>query len=64
MDMTMHKTKKSLITWAILLIILIALATMPLYAPGYPVIFFSSILMYVILTVSWVIFSARNKFNF
>jgi branched-chain amino acid transport system permease protein len=62
MDMTVHKTKKPLITWVILLIILIVLATLPLYAPGYPVIFFSSILMYVILTVSWVIFSGPSGY--
>jgi len=47
---------------AILLIILILLATLPLYAPGYPVVLLSSILMYVILTVSWVIFSGPTGY--
>jgi len=47
---------------AILLIILILLATLPLYGPGYPVVLLSSILMYVILTVSWVIFSGPTGY--
>jgi hypothetical protein len=45
----------SLRNGVILLILLILLATVPLYAPGYPVILLSSVLMYVILTVSWVL---------
>jgi branched-chain amino acid transport system permease protein len=62
MDIATLKTKKNLITGAILLVILILLATLPLYAPGYPVILLSSILMYVILTVSWVIFSGPTGY--
>jgi branched-chain amino acid transport system permease protein len=56
------KTKKNIITGAILLVILILLATLPIYGPGYPVILLSSILMYVILTVGWVIFSAPTGY--
>jgi len=62
MDITTLKTKKSLITGAILLIILILLAFVPLYSPGYTVVLLSSILMYVILTVSWVIFSGPTGY--
>jgi len=62
MDLATLKTKKNIITGAILLVILILLATLPLYAPGYPVILLSSILMYVILTVGWVIFSAPTGY--
>jgi branched-chain amino acid transport system permease protein len=62
MDIATLKTKKNLTTGAILLVILILLATLPLYNPGYPVILLSSILMYVILTVSWVIFSAPTGY--
>lgn len=46
----------------LLLIILILLATSPLYAPGYPVILLTSILMYVILAVSWTIFSGPTGY--
>jgi branched-chain amino acid transport system permease protein len=62
MDIATLKTKKNLIIGAILLVILILLATLPLYSPGYQVILLSSILMYVILTVSWVIFSAPTGY--
>ena len=62
MDITALKTKKTLITGAILLVILILLSTLPLYAPGYPVVLFTSILMYVILTVSWTIFSGSTGY--
>ena len=62
MDIATLKTKKNITTGAILLAILILLATLPLYAPGYPVILLSSILMYVILTVGWVIFSGPTGY--
>ena len=62
MDTAALKSKKSLITGIILLMIFILLATLPLYAPGYPVVLLSSILMYVILTVSWVIFSGSSGY--
>ena len=62
MDIGALKTKKNLTIGAILLVILIILATLPYYAPGYPVILFSSILMYVILTVGWVMFSAPTGY--
>jgi branched-chain amino acid transport system permease protein len=62
MDIGALKTKKNLTIGAILFVILILLATLPYYAPGYPVILFSSILMYVILTVGWVMFSAPTGY--
>jgi branched-chain amino acid transport system permease protein len=62
MDTTPLKSIKFLITRAILLIALILLATLPLYAPGYPVVLFSSILMYVVLTVGWVLFSGSTGY--
>jgi len=62
MDIGALKTKKNLTIGAILLVILILLATLPYYAPGYPVILLSSVLMYVILTVSWVMFSAPTGY--
>jgi len=50
--------------WAplLLLIILVLLATLPLYASIYTVILSTSILMYIALTVSWVIFSGPTGY--
>jgi len=62
MDITTLTSKKSLVWWAIILIIFILLAFVPLYAPGYAAVLLSSILMYVILTVSWVIFSGPTGY--
>lgn len=45
-----------------LLIILVLLATLNLYASAYTVIFITSIFMYIILTVSWVIFSGPTGY--
>jgi branched-chain amino acid transport system permease protein len=45
-----------------LLIILILFATLSLYASAYTVILITSIFLYVILTVSWVIFSAPTGY--
>lgn len=45
-----------------LLIILILLATLSLYASIYTVILITNIFMYIILTVSWVIFSAPTGY--
>ena len=62
MDISTLSSKKSLAWWAIILIILVLLAFVPLYAPGYAAILLSSILMYVILTVSWVMFSGSTGY--
>jgi branched-chain amino acid transport system permease protein len=62
MDIAALKTKKNITTGVIILFILILLACLPFYAPGYPVILLSSILMYVILTVGWVMFSAPTGY--
>jgi branched-chain amino acid transport system permease protein len=62
MDIKSLTSKKSLIQGTVLLVLLILLAGVPLYAPGYSVVLLSSILMYVVLTVSWVIFSAPTGY--
>ena len=62
MDITTLTSKKSLITGSIILGILILLAFVPLYAPGYTAILFSSILMYVVLAVSWLVFSGPTGY--
>jgi len=46
----------------LLLIILVLLATLPLYASTYTVILVTSILMYIIMTVSWTIFSGPTGY--
>lgn len=43
---------------------LTALITVPFYFPGYPVVLMSSILMYVVLTVGWVLFSGPTGYIF
>ncbi len=61
MDITTFTSKRSWVPW-LLLLVLAALATSPLYAPGYPVILLTSILMYIVITVSWVIFSGPTGY--
>ncbi|HVP79897.1 MAG TPA: branched-chain amino acid ABC transporter permease [Thermodesulfobacteriota bacterium] len=46
----------------LLILILILLATIPLYIPPYPVISLTSIIMYIIITVSWTIFSGPTRY--
>lgn len=46
----------------LLLLILAALATLPLYGSLYNIILITAILMYVIITVSWVIFSGPTGY--
>lgn len=46
----------------IIIIILVILATLPFYASQYTIIFLTSILMYIILTVSWAIFSGPTGY--
>ena len=43
-------------------LIIILLATLPLYIPPYPVISLTSIIMYVVITVSWAIFSGPTRY--
>jgi branched-chain amino acid transport system permease protein len=49
-------------TPGLLLIILVLLATLSLYASAYTLILVASILMYIVLTMSWVIFSAPTGY--
>jgi branched-chain amino acid transport system permease protein len=62
MGITKLTSKRSLVWWAIILIIFILLAFVPIYAPGYAAVLLCSILMYVILTVSWVMFSGSTGY--
>jgi branched-chain amino acid transport system permease protein len=47
---------------ALVLIILLLLAALPYALPGYTVVLVYTILMYIILTVSWVLFSAPTGY--
>jgi branched-chain amino acid transport system permease protein len=53
---------KNTLGWGLLLLILILLATSPLYAPPYTVILLTSIFMYIIITVSWTMFSGPTGY--
>jgi branched-chain amino acid transport system permease protein len=55
------KTKKYL-SFAGLIVLLLLLVALPVYASSYRVIFVTNILMYVIITLSWVIFSGPTGY--
>ena len=61
MDIIKAVSKKPL-ELGFLLFILILLATLPLYAPEYAVVLLTSILMYIIITVSWTMFSGPTGY--
>lgn len=61
MDLATFITKRFLSIGGLLLSLL-GLAFLPSYAPGYTVILLSSIFMYVIITVSWAIFSGPTGY--
>ena len=62
MDISTFTSKRFLISGAIILVILILLAFVPIYAPGYTPVLLSSILMYIILAVSWLVFSGPTGY--
>jgi branched-chain amino acid transport system permease protein len=55
-------SSRNLIGSGIFLIVLILLATLPQYGPVYSIILLTSILMYIILTISWTIFSGSTGY--
>ena len=61
MDMIKAVSKKPF-ELGFLVFILIVLATLPLYAPEYAVVLLTSILMYIIITVSWTMFSGPTGY--
>ena len=62
MDISRYKSKSIFIPGLIGLVLLILLATLPLYITGYTVVLITTILMYGILTVSWVLFSGPSGY--
>ena len=59
MDITALTSRRFLVPG---LITLTVLATLPLYTPPYAVVILTDFLMYIILTVSWVIFSGSTGY--
>ena len=62
MDITTFTSKRSLLSGSIILILFILLATFPLYSRGYTVVLLISIFMYIIITVSWTMFSGPTGY--
>ncbi len=62
MDITRFKSKGFFIPGLISLVLLILLATVPFSLGGYTVVLITTILMYAILTVSWVLFSGPSGY--
>ena len=62
MDISRFTSRRFLVPGLIILILLILLATLPLYAPGYTVILLTAIFMYIIITVGWTIFSGPTRY--
>ena len=60
--LTILKTNKTVRTISTVVLILLILATLPLYSPDYTVVLLSSILLYIVLTVSWVLFSGPTGY--
>jgi len=61
MDVTTARSKRIFVP-GIALLILFLLATAPLYAPAYTVILLTSIFMYIVITVSWAMFSGPTGY--
>lgn len=62
MDITVFTSKRFLIPGIIALLLLIALVTLPIYGSLYNIILITAILMYIIITVSWVMFSGSTGY--
>jgi branched-chain amino acid transport system permease protein len=62
MDITRFTSKSFLIPGIVILVLLAGLATLPLYGPLYTIILITAILMYIILTVSWAMFSGPTGY--
>jgi len=61
MDIARVIFKRSFLPGLILLILIILLATLPLYGSGYPVMLLTHIFMYVVIAVSWTMFSGPTR---
>jgi branched-chain amino acid transport system permease protein len=61
MDIARVTSKKSFLP-GLLGLVLVLLATLPLYAPGYTPILMTNLIMYAILAVSWTLFSGPTGY--
>jgi branched-chain amino acid transport system permease protein len=62
MDLSQFKSRRFLVPGIVILVLLVLLATLPFYGSDYIVILLTAILMYVIITVSWTIFSGPTRY--
>lgn len=62
MNNVLLTSKRFVAPGAIILVLLALLATLPRYASTYTIILVTSILMYIVLTISWVIFSGPTGY--
>jgi len=62
MDITRLKSKGFFIPGIIIILLLAALATLPIYGSIYMVVLITAILMYIIITVGWVFFSGPTGY--
>jgi branched-chain amino acid transport system permease protein len=62
MDISTLTSRKFLVSGLLILILFILLVTIPLFFKGYTVVLFSTIFMYVILTLGWVMFSGPTGY--
>ncbi len=62
MNKIMVNYKNSLLQPGVFFLLVVLLATSPLYAPAYTVILLTTILMYIVMSVSWAIFSGPTGY--
>jgi len=62
MDISRFNSRRFLVTGLIVLVLLALLATLPFYGSAYSVILLTSIFMYIVITVSWTIFSGPTRY--
>jgi branched-chain amino acid transport system permease protein len=59
---SINLTPRKLFIPGLLILVLVLLVTLPFYTSSYTIILITSILMYIVLTVSWVIFSVPTGY--
>lgn len=62
MNHALFRSKRSWASGLMILILLIFLATFPLYSQGYTIVLLTSIFMYIAITVSWAMFSGPTGY--
>jgi branched-chain amino acid transport system permease protein len=62
MNFFLSLSKKSLISGLLFLILLLCLALLPFYYRGYGIVLLASIFMYIVITMSWAMFSGPTGY--